>query len=233
MRCCRFSFRTLQKLLGYLQWLLAPSSLSSPFLVSGYLVLQCPSLPSLLPRRIWTSLLISCLTALRPLHCRPSPPPLCMPLMYCDAAPSPQGFVAACLRPFSFALAVATPPWVESQQTAELYCLFSCLRQAAVSGLSHVCVVVDNEAAYHTVLSGRVSGRPWARVRLLRRINRLCLVHKLQVQLALTYSASNPADPFSRYYEHLPSTPPILALPHCLVPKLRRGSLAISRFWGL
>jgi hypothetical protein len=154
-----------------------------------------------------------------------------MPIMFCDAAPTSSGFVAACVRPFSFALAVPTPDWVASQQTAELYSVFCCLRQAVVSGLSHVCVVVDNEAAYHSVLSGRVSGRVWARVRLLRRINRLCLIHNLQVQLALTPSASNPADPFSRYHTLHLSSPPILASPLSLVPNLRRPSPAISRFW--
>ena len=35
------------------------------------------------------------------------------------------GFVAAYVRPFSYALAVPTPPWVESQQTAELYSIFA------------------------------------------------------------------------------------------------------------
>ena len=211
--------------------MIAPSSLSAPFLVSGYRLLLAPSMPSLLPRRIWSSLLLSCLSSLRPLTCRPSPPPMCMPLMYCDAAPFSSGFVAACLRPLSFALAVHTPPWVESQQTAELYSVFCCLRQAVAVGLSHVCVVCDNEAAYHNVKSGRVSGRVWARVRLLRRINRLCLSHKLHVQLALTYSASNPADPFSRYHEHPPFAPPILALASCLSPQLRLPTPALSRFW--
>ena len=74
-------------------------------------------------------------------------------------------------------------------------------------GLSHVCVVGDNEAAFYTVMSGKVSGRVWARVRLLRWINRLCISHNLEVQLALTYSGYNPVDPFSRYHELCPSAP--------------------------
>ena len=96
-----------------------------------------------------------------------------MPLMYCVLDLSHRGLIAACLRPLSLAIAVHTPSWVESQQTAELYGIFCCLRQAALSGLTHVCVVTDNEAAYHTVNSGKVSGRVWARVRLLPRIIRL------------------------------------------------------------
>ena len=71
---------------------------------------------------------------------------------------------------------------------------FCSIRQAALRGLSHICVVGDDEAAFHTVKSGRVSGRVWARVRLLRRINRICASSQLHLQLALTPSASNPAD---------------------------------------
>ena len=231
LRCCQLSFRRLQRLLGFLQWLLSPSSLSAPFMSSSYQLLQQAHLPTLLPRHIWFSLLVSCLSAARPLTCRALPPPVCMPLMFCDAAPLPSGFMAACLRPLSFALAVPTPSWVRSQQTAELYSVFCCLRQAVLSGLSHVCVVVDNEAAYHTVKSGKVSGSVWARVRLLRRINRLCLAHNLHVQLALTASKHNPADHFSRYLSLPPLDPPFLAAVHSLSPQLRLPTSAITRFW--
>ena len=187
---------------GYLQWLLAPSSLLSPFLASAYRLLHVGPLPRLLPRNIWFSLLVAVLGSAVPLHARAFPPPLCMPLMYCDAAPVSGGFRAACVRLASFALSTRTPSWISSQQGAELYAIFCCLRQTVFRRLSHVCVVVDNTAAYYTVLSGKASARNWDRVRLLRRINRLCISNHLHVQLALTPSAANPADPFLRSEEH-------------------------------
>jgi len=91
------------------------------------------------------------------------------------------GFLAACICPFSYVLAVPTAPWVESQQTAELHGVFCSLRKAAISGRSHVCVVIVNTAEYHTVQTRKAFGRVWARVRMLCRINRLCLSHSLQV----------------------------------------------------
>ena len=226
LRCNRLSYRSLQRLLGFLQWLHAPSSFYAPFLASAYQLLHKDRLPTLLPRNVWCSLLVACLGAALPLKGRPLPPPLCMPLMFCDAAPSSEGFLAACIRPCSFAVAVPTPPWIQSQQAAELYAVFSCIRQAAIHRLSHVCVVVDNEAAYHTVKSGKASGRHWERVRLLRRINRMCVTHHIHVELALTPSASNAADVFSRFHDHHPDSCPVLALPHVLNPNLRRPSTA-------
>ena len=129
LRCRRLSFRGLQRLLGYLQWLLTPSSFCAPFLASSYSLLQQTSLPILLPMSMFRSLLTACFSSSASLTCRPSPPACCMPVMFCDAAPFSGGYIA--------------PLWVESQQTAELYASFCSIRQAALRGLSHVCVVGD------------------------------------------------------------------------------------------
>ena len=73
LRCYRLSYRALQRLLGYFQWLLAPSSLYSTFLASAYAHLQQRRLPKLLPRNIWLSLLVACLGAAIPFIRRPLP----------------------------------------------------------------------------------------------------------------------------------------------------------------
>ena len=232
LRCHKLTYRSLQRLLGFLQWLLAPSSLYSTFLASSYKLLLQPSLPPILPRAIWVSLLIACLGALCPLRSRSLPPPLCMPLMYCDAAPFSTFFLSGCVRPFSFAMAVACPAWISSQQGAELYAIFSCARQAVLRGLSHVCIITDNEAAYHTVLSGRVgAARHWDRIRILRRINRLCITSELHLQIALTPSKANAADAFSRFPTHSPQTPTVLSFPLLLHPPCVRRASVVTRFW--
>ena len=234
LRCYRLTFRALQRLLGYLQWLLAPSSLHSTFMASAYGLLQQTRMPTLLPRNIWRSLLVACLSAAIPLRRRALPPPLCMPLIYCDAAASPHGYVVAAHRPKSFASACFAPRWISSQQGAELYAVFHCLRQAGLRRISHVCVVTDNEAAFHTVNCGRVSARHWERVRVLRRIHRICLQGDMQMQLALTPSELNSADPFSRYRSHLLTRIPLLAdnitasTTRC---HYRRVTSALPRIW--
>ena len=154
-----------------------------------------------------------------PLHRRPLPPPLCMPMVYCDAALSTTGYVVAAFKRGDFATACTAPTWIRSQQGAELYSIFHSLRQAAIRRLSHVCVVTDNEAAFNTVNGGRVSARHWDRVRLLRRINRICLQENLQLQLALTPSECNPADPFSRHRTKAPQRIPQLS--HAINQTLR------------
>ena len=81
-----------------------------------------------------------------------------MPLIYCDAAPLPQGgFSVACYKRDAFATVARYPRWIASQQAAELYAVFNSLRQAALRKFSHVCFIVANAAAFYTVRDGRVS----------------------------------------------------------------------------
>ena len=79
------------------------------------------------PVAFWYSLLICCLSSLERLSCRPLPPPACMALMFCDSFrlwPMAGGFMAACVRPFSCALAVPTPPHGSSPSRPPKYMAF-------------------------------------------------------------------------------------------------------------
>ena len=232
LRCLRFSFRSLARLLGHLQWLCAPASTCAPFLASAYALLHTTSRPIILPRNIWRALATACLTSLLPLSRRPIPPPTCMPLVYCDAALTPSGrYAASCFKQSSFATHVTAPAWVTNQQTAELYAVFHSSRQLLLRNLTHACLVVDNSSAYVTTLFGKCSPFHWARLRVLRRTNRVCVESQLQIQLALTPSLHNAADPFSRFSPTAPLLCAPLADTRSSVPNLSRVSASIPRFW--
>ena len=196
--------RNLQRLLGTLQWLSAPASINAANLASAYCLLtkRCP--PMILPLPIAYSLIYAVLTTLVPLRPRPLPPPLSMAPIYADAAPKacsapgPLLYQVASVRPHCYATAVPAPTWVRDQQCAELYSLFHALRQGFLRGLSHICLITDNLGAYYTLLSGKISVRNAARLRILRRINRLLYQYGGNVQVMWVPSTLNMADPFSR-----------------------------------
>ena len=223
LRCAAFSPRSLQCILGSLQWLCSPSSLSSPYFASSYALLQRSPPPLLALECVAVTSFRLC--ALRPLHRNPFPPPVCMLLLFCDAAPiSPSQYRVACFKRNSFATSARAPAWVKSQQTAELYAIFHSLRQASLRHFSHICLVTDTSAAYFTALHGRCTSTHWPRVRILRRINRVCLESNIQLQLAVTLSEHNPADTFSRFA-------PITPL-QCVVEYLSRSNtLFLTRFY--
>ena len=52
LRCSKLTFRSLQRSLGFLQWLCSPCSLHAPFLASSYQLLLRATLPPLLPRSL-------------------------------------------------------------------------------------------------------------------------------------------------------------------------------------
>ena len=105
LRCHSFSFRSLQRLLGQLQWLCSPVSQCAPFLASAYGLLQtCEARPALLPRQIFRSLLYACISCLIPLRRCALPPAMSMPVFYYDAAQTPSGrFAVSCFQRDSFA----------------------------------------------------------------------------------------------------------------------------------
>ena len=79
-----------------------------------------------------------------------------------------------------------------------LYGIFHGLRQSLLRGLTSVCILTDNQAAYHTLLYGRISGRNSARLQILRRINRLIFQYKCNLQIMWIPTSDNLADAFSR-----------------------------------
>ena len=87
LRTRRLTFRALQKCLGTLQWLLSPASPFSPFLASSYALLRQHTLPHLLPRHIWVSLLQAALATATPFHSRLFAPPSPCPWFFATQRP--------------------------------------------------------------------------------------------------------------------------------------------------
>jgi hypothetical protein len=166
LRCSHLTFRRLQRLLGFMQWLRAPVSYAAPFLSSAYALLRSPNIPTILPRAIWRSLLHALLMCMTPVRGRPLPPPLTMPLIFCDAAPFGSSFLVGVCKLGSFASVAQTPAWVRSMQQAEMYALFHTLRQIVHHRLSMACVVTDNAGTFYTVATGRCSAYCRTRLRL-------------------------------------------------------------------
>ena len=231
LRCVRLTFRALQKLLGMLQWIQAPCSTAAPFLATAYSLLRQTRLPILLPRAIWYSLLNVILLAAQPTQARRLPPPPCMPLVFCDAAPHGSSFLVAVWKRDSFASVTETPSWVTSLQQAELYAIFHCVRLLSLRKLSMACLITDNLGAFYTVATGRVSAYSRTRLRLLCRINRICASSTLQLEIALVPSVHNAADPYSRLFEHHPLSVDAAARSRESLATFTGFSTALKRFW--
>ena len=152
LRFVKLTRHTLQRFLGSLKWLSGPSSLNSVNLATAYSLLQKRSLPKTLPLSITYSLISAIIITLLPIYPRPLPPPLTMPTIFTDAAPSPQRscYRVASVRYQSYATSVYAPNWVTDQQSAELYAIFHGLRQVCLRKLTYVCLVTDNSSAYFT-----------------------------------------------------------------------------------
>jgi len=119
-------------------------------------------------------------------------------------------------------LVACAPTWVMSLQSAELYGFFRAVRFMQTRKMSHACLVTDNAAAYYTMLTGRVKAHPPDRLRILRRITRICLNENLRIQVALTPSQQNLADPYTRYTAPDAHSLPPLALYRSFTPPLLR-----------
>ena len=211
LRTVKCTYRALQRVLGSIQWLALPYSPVGPWLSPVYKFLHNYKSCKLLPLNLWCFLITAYLTTIPPTFPRRIPPPCTMPPVFCDAAPSNDTFVVACVRPRSFATAVQTPRWIKSIQDAELYAVFHTLRQLSLQGITHACVYTDNQAVFYSVLHGKVSSHAHARGRILRRIYRLCLQEPLNMQMVLIPSSWNTADSYSRLAApNSPNNPVIL-----------------------
>ena len=226
LRCCKYNFRSLQRFLGSLQWLLCPGVPASHLLARAYSFLFSYAPAQFLPRNLWISLATAVLLCYNGWRPRPIPPPLCMPLLFVDAAPSVNNtFVVAVVRPDQFASILCAPRWVHSLQSAELYSIFHALRLMLTRKVSHACIATDNSASFYTMVHGRIHATPPDRLRIFRRINRLLYDSHIQLQMALVASEGNIADPFTR-----PGSRSCLQTPH-VHTSFRQVSSVLTRFW--
>ena len=92
------------------------------------------------------------------------------------------------------------PPWISSQQSAELYGVVCALDVAWSAGCRHVDLVMDNVGAIAQVLWGRASTLLVAQQRILRRVAHQLRWQGVSVGLSYVESALNPADCVSRWW---------------------------------
>ena len=198
LRAFHCSFRSIQRVLGSLQWVAAPFSPVGPWLSPVYHFLFTITHQHIIPLRTLAFLVTAFLYTLIPPRPRRSLLPCVTPPLYVDAAPYKQTFLVSAYKHRSFSTTIQTPNWITTQQEAELYAIFHGLRQALLQNYSSIAIFTDNSSAYYTILHGRVSSSHPIRARILRRIYRLCLRYSLTLQLVWIPSKLNPADIFSR-----------------------------------
>ena len=131
----------------------------------------------------------------------------------------------AVVHPENFTSILCAPSWVRSLQSAEPYSVFHALRLMRARRFSCACIITDNSAAYFTLVSGRIHASPPDRLRIFRRITRVCIHSHFQLQVALIPSKENLADPFTR-----PGSDTSLNSPSTFY-NFRQASTVLTRFW--
>jgi hypothetical protein len=195
LRCRRCTFRSLQRTLGAIQWLASPCSLVGPWIAPSYAYLYNYQPCKIMPLAPWTHLLTAFLYLFIPVSPRLAPPPCTMAPVFTDAAIyRSSSFLVATYKHRDYASTVQVPNWVNNLQDAELYGAFHAIRQSILRGYHFICLYTDNQAAFYTILRGKVSSHLHQRSRILRRIYSMCLHHNLSLQLVLIPTEYNPAD---------------------------------------
>jgi hypothetical protein len=97
------------------------------------------------------------------------------------------------------------PPWIRSQQQAELWSMEMGLKVVAYRRKQGVTLVGDNMAAVHSLKRLRAGVGHWVQNRILKRVIHLLRWSGAHVNIAWVGSKDNPADPMSRVLEW-PST---------------------------
>lgn len=231
-----YTFRKASRLLGKLIWLSNPRRRILPFLAGPYAALRFG------PRRCSrtsSNFTRACLEALSMTFASwHPPPPSLLPAAsatryYADAARTPWGlFSAGIWSPQMGCRFFFCPPWVLTQQTAELFAAFKALSLAAYRRDLSIHLFLDNHAAIFSLLRGKARSSLAPQNRLLRRV--CYLLHWSGLIAALHYipSSLNPADPPSRWWAYPSSFSLVrhtcmLGLSHLLdPPDLPWGTLA-------
>ena len=151
-----YSALRLRRLLGKLNWASRPALGAHPFLSGSYLWLhKGPQKAHFTPARVLRGLAEALAISLFPWMAKPPPPP--KPLWFTDAAfDGAQFWCSIWHTELGFRIYQA-PPWITSQQSAELYSITVAARIAAFRGLPAVSIASDNLAALYALLHCRAS----------------------------------------------------------------------------
>ena len=122
------------------------------------------------------------------------------------------------------------PPWILTQQAAELYAAYRALSLAAFRCHRSLHLFLDNHAAIHSLLRGRGRSPLIPQNHTLRRISHLLYWSGLTAALHYVPSPLNPADPLSRWWTY-PSASSLLTRTWGLA--LSHLSQPLPPSWGL
>jgi hypothetical protein len=195
-----YSQRTLRRLIGKLIWATRPGRAASPFLAGSFSWLHWgPFRSKFTPPKILRGLLEAIAIAFHPWFGQPCPGS--SETWYVDAARQFHSFYVGLWAPPGKLRITQCPPWVKSQQAAELFAVEFAIRVAAYEGKRALSVATDNMAAVFSTLHTKASTKLHAQNRILRRMQHLMRWACLHVSISWVPSDANPADPLSRWAE--------------------------------
>ena len=171
----------MQRVLGTLQWLGQPASEINFLLSPAYNLLREERLPRRLPRRIYLGLLRAAVLTSLPVFPRPLPPPLTLPPIFYDAAPSSStGFRVGAFRRGTLATSCCCPAYIQSINQAEIYAAFHTLRQAVKRRFAYVTLLGDNSTSFYDLLQARCCSSGGGFARVLSQVWRLVNRHHMR-----------------------------------------------------
>ena len=193
--------KPLQRLLGRIGWLARPGFSAGCFLAGARAWLRMgPPSARCVPFAVCRGLLEAIAAGGRGWEPQATEGPAIR--VYTDAAEcpvAPGGFFVGVWSSEGPAIR-RCPPWVATQQSAELYGVVCALDMARSVGCRHVDLVMDNVGAIAQVLWGRASTLLVAQQRILRRLAHRLRWQGVSVGLRYVESALNPADCVSRWW---------------------------------
>jgi hypothetical protein len=236
LACGTYTRRKCSRLLGKLVWLAHPRRRILPFLAGPYTYLRHgpPFAAATSPNFVRATLeaLAMCLAAWRTTDV-PASPSQHAPRYFADAAKDPAGqfYVGVWERRMGTRF-FPCPDWVRTQQAAELYAALKALSLAAFRKTRFLHLYLDNHAAIHSILRGRARSPLIPQNRILRRLSHLLHWSALTAAVHYVPSASNPADPPSRWWS-FPSAAHLVArtwgLGQCLLSEPPGPSWGVLR----
>jgi hypothetical protein len=152
-------------------------------------------IPTAMSRALFDNLALT----LRPWHAPLYiPHPLTSPIICMDVAAHNNHFYVGLYSPFFGSRIICAPPFISSQQQAELFAADAATRLAVRLGYSQITLIGDNSSVLYALERSKaiLSIHPWTQT--LRRICNRLIWCGLTVHLVWTPSHNQPADPISR-----------------------------------
>ena len=217
---CGYSQKTLRRLVGKIIWATRPGRAAYPFLAGCFAWLKWgPTMAPYTPPKVLRGLMEAMALAMHPWQAQ------CVmgqgDRWYVDAAKQFQSFYVGVWGRAMGPKSSKCPPWVKTQQAAELFAIECGLRMAANQGRRCITVVTDNLAAAHSAVKGKASIALRAQNRILRRMQHILRWSGMQVFVEWVPSHLNPADPPSRWAEC--GSPEVIMTRSFLIAKQLQG----------